>query len=305
MKFQRASSTSIRTFMDCARKGAFAYSKGFEVGDGLVTPIRVEVSEAMATGTVTHAVLELRFAGEEATEEAVRAMEGNYEDPHEALDAFSDSDLFSVALETADTVGEDVRGWLEDYFGAEIVSAEIEFDLEDHEVFFEAGPAAGGYIDLLLELSDGRLVVWDWKTRSRLDYIPRTEAEFRADPQLCYYAAALLQARPDLAEYDSIVVGHGNLLRADCSGGPKAVPVHAEIPTWYLQGVWTHLEGVAAEMVEAMGKHPTESPRNRGACYKYGPCPHLEYCQTGGQEFTSAFDWAKSTNIDHLIEEDA
>lgn len=302
---KRASSTSIRTFLGCPRKAVFAYSEGFEVetNDGLaVTPIQFEASLPMAKGTIIHAILEQRFAGLDDSEEAVRAMEGNYEDPREALDAYPDEPIWDVAVETADVVG-DPREYIEDYFGQRIVAFEIEFDLEEHGLYFEAGPAAGGYIDLLLTLEDGTRVVWDWKTRSRLDYAPRTESDFRGDPQLCYYGAAMAKYLYETGQpVDEIVVAHGNLLRADKPGGPKETVAHARLETWYLEKVWEYLEGVAEEMTEAMKKHPAEAPRSTSQCYKYGPCPHLQYCAGGGKKIESIFSWAKNTNLDHLVE---
>lgn len=281
--------------MDCQRRAVF------EFGDHPVQP-----SYAMAVGTVTHAILELRFKGKRGTLKQVEAMKGNYDDPIVAIQAYPDEDVYGIARETADVVGMDVRGYLEEFFGASIRNYGLEFDLETRpDLILADGVDAGGYVDGVFELSDGRVVVWDWKTRSRLDYIPRTEADFRADPQLCYYAAALAKTRTAYGGRDSISVGHGNLLRADCSGGPKAAPILAEIPTWYLASVWDYLGGIADQMKVVMAGPAHEAERNPNHCYKYGPCPHMGYCQSGDRPRKSFFQWAKSTNLDHLDTEES
>lgn len=294
---RRVSSTRIRARLDCARREHFEFT-----GDHPIEPNRV-----MAIGTITHAILEQRLmTGEEPNEAGVRAMKGNYEDPWEALDGFPDEDIWGVAVETASVVP-DIKAALNEALEAAglptigLGGCEIEFDLEELGLVFSNGWDAGGYLDLYWPtIAPGVALIFDWKTRGRMDYAPRTEADFRADSQLCYYPSVIARANPDI---EQVIVGHGNLLRGDVPGGPLFVPYFATLDRWYLESVWDYFDGVVCQIAKDSKKPAIAVARNTGVCYKYGPCPHMAYCARGDQKFGSIFEWAKAADWSKYTEE--
>lgn len=285
----RLSSTPLGALLQCERKLWEEHSQK-ATSHPLVT------SEPMAFGTVFHALAEFQMVrGRLPSKVEFSKMKGNYDDPIDAAKAFPA--VYDQAVETIqyllDTTPElfDVPD-----------SAEVEKPLDDFGVEI-GGMLAQGYIDLFLP--DDRKIS-DWKTRGGLHYVPRTQEDFRADPQLCYYGAVVAYAMG----WESITVEHRNVLRPD-KGGPTLLVVEVELPAFYLRGVFEHLDKtLVPKLIETLETpDKLDVPRRIENCFAKGPCPHLSYCYPGrndppdgldimnaGVEFADPFDLLNGGN---------
>lgn len=267
--FDRASSTSLRTYdEDCNRRWFY----------GLTDPI--VQSEAMAIGTVLHARAEhwIQTNGEWPTIEQVRQMDGNYEPPSASLDAYP------ASWEKSDSMVEVLEDEKDEIFPQGLECLEVELDLEDFDLTLAGDIRAGGYIDVF---DRERKIIYDFKTRGSLKYMPRTDAEFRANLQFSYYGAAAARA----LGWDEVTVKHINLLR----GGSKVIVAGTTMPGFYLDAVWDYLDtDLVPRMKADADKDPSEIKRNPDACWKYGKkCPYYARCAKDGVAEVSFHAWAK------------
>lgn len=270
MKLQRISSTQLRTYdEDCARRWWY----------GRHDPI--VQSEPMAIGTVLHARAEFWIAnkGRWPTIEEVREMDGNYEPPSAALDAYPDS------WEKSDSMAQALEDNQEDIFPDGLDCLEVELDLEDFDLTLAGDVRAGGYIDVF---DRERKIIYDFKTRGSLKYMPRTDADFRGNLQFSYYGAAAARA----LGWDEITVKHINLLR----GGSKVVVAGTTMPGFYLDAVWELLDtDLVPKMKADADKEAGEVRRNPDGCWKYGSkCPFYGQCAKDGTVEKSFHAWAKN-----------
>jgi hypothetical protein len=241
----------------------------------------VVTNEAMAVGTLFHAIQEYRIeVGMIPRREAVREMEGNYEPPRVAMDMFPHA--WDEALEMARFVG------IPDCEGADVEVPVEDFGLEIH------GVPLTGFLDL--DFPDQHKID-DWKTRSRLDYIPRTPGDFHDNPQLVYYATCVRQHRG----WDTVTVGHRNVLRAS-KGGPKYVPIEVELEAWYLDRFWEDLHDVIVPTMLEIAE-TGNAPKEPDSCFKYGRCSYLGRQCSGGNDAGSIFDLNPEDMMDVLSPE--
>lgn len=254
----RLSSTPLGCFLTCQRKL-------WEEHSGHPGSHPVQSNEMMAFGTIFHAFAEFRQThGRWPSSPEFNRMEGNYDDPRVARDRYPH--LYQPALDTAMWVEENHPECFEQPADARAEVPLSEFGLS------LAGSVAGGYIDLFVP-SQQKIV--DWKTRGGFHYVPRTKEDFFADPQLCYYAAAVALAMG----WETVTVEHWNVLRPD-KGGPAFMLCSVDLPAYYLRGVWRHLEDIVVPAMQVV--HGTLDPqlveRSVENCYSKGPCAHLPYC---------------------------
>jgi hypothetical protein len=261
----RASSTRIGCYLDCPRKFWYEHTV---VGDQPVIPNR-----PMAVGTVFHALVEFyQTNGRWPSRREFDSLPGNYEAPRVA--AALEAGVYEEAEEMAfylEAERPDLLELPED--------SSVEFNLETLDLeFYPGGPKVGGYLDVFIP---SERLIRDWKSRGSFAYMPRNLDDFMKNVQLCYYGAAMAYYHG----WDSIVVEHVNVLRPS-KGGPLIEPIRFEIPSWYLQGVWTHLsETVVPAMVETYAASaPGEVERNTAACWNYGRCAHMAYCEPAYDE---------------------
>lgn len=261
----RASSTRIGCYLDCPRKFWYEHT--------VLGSRPVVANRPMAIGTVFHALVEFyQTHGSWPSAEEFRALPGNYEAPHVAADL--EEGIYEEAEEMAHFLASSRPDLLELPSGSS-----VELNLEDWDLeFYPGGPAVGGYIDVFIP---SERLIRDWKSRGSFRYMPRTLDDFMKNVQLCYYAAAAAYYHG----WDSAVVEHVNVLRPS-KGGPLVEPIRFEIPGWYLQGVWEHLaSSVVPGMVQTYGaKGPGSVSRNTAACWNYGRCSHMAYCEPAEDE---------------------
>jgi hypothetical protein len=255
----RISSTQLGSFLDCPAK----WYMTFVEGHGMKT------SEAMATGTVFHAIEEFVHARRTwPLRRDIYAWPGNYQPTSEAMDAFPRA--FDVALAAAKRIGAPWKNEHLKWLNWE--EAILEQDVEEWGVSMCDGAiTCGGYIDGLFPEQQ---VVFDWKTRRSFQYAPDAE-ELASNVQLNYYAA--LAARH--LDWDRATVVHANVERK--SG--RLQVVRAEISRGVLDMVWEYLEeSLGPRMLRCAAQENIDVVRDEGACFKYGPCQHMSYCNSGG-----------------------
>lgn len=269
---KRISSSPLTSYVDCPRKAWFEYTP--QGGKP------VKTNRAMAAGTVFHAFMEFFLhKGRWPARSEFAAMEGNYSDPIEAVRQFPD--VYDDAFLSAEYVLQET----DILQRAKAEGAEIEVDIEEWDYRpVPGGPVYGGYVDLLTESEQK---ISDWKFRGGFGYVPRTYADFKANPQLCYYAAVCAYH----FGWESVTVEHLNVLRPD-RGGPKVLPIAVELPSSYLRGIWQHLKDtIVPDMVHIAGvEDMTLVPRSQSACFKYGKCSHYGYCEPHVDESTPEID---------------
>lgn len=268
---ERISSSPLTSFVDCPRKAWFEYTpQGGEP---------VKPNKAMATGTVFHAFMEFWLEhGRLPAKSEFRRLKGNYDDPIEAVKQFPST--YDAAMECALYVIEETD-ILEDLEGAE-----VEVDLEDFDLRpVPGGPVFGGYIDLFKKEEQ---LIGDWKVRGGFHYVPRTYADFKANPQLCYYAACCAYI---FGWEGHVTVQHINVLRPD-RGGPEVLPIKVDIPVSYLRGVFEYIvDSIVPDMVAIAAEEDMRLvPRNQAACFKYGRCAHYGSCEPHIDEETPELD---------------
>jgi hypothetical protein len=258
----RISSTPLGAFLRCPRILWYEHS-------GQPGSQPVVANEKMSFGTIFHAMVEFyQERGRLPVVSEFDRLKGNYDDPVVARKAFPH--MYEPAQDTAIWLIENHPELFE--LPEDTVA---EQDVEDWGLFLNNGKgstAAGGYVDLLVP-SQRRVI--DWKTRGGFHYVPRTEEDFYADPQLCYFGACAAYHYG----WESVTVEHRNVLRPD-AGGPQLMVCAVDLPAYYLKGVWTLLDTKTAvamrEVVEQTD--PREVERNTGGCYSKGKCSHLPYC---------------------------
>jgi hypothetical protein len=300
--FGRVSSTPLTTWGDCNRKFAFQFQPTEYMRQVGAT---FQPNEAMAIGTLIHAVLEWRGenSGAEPTIEDIRTMEGNYDPPSKAMDDFPRA--WKVAQDTLAELPElqnPVTRVLRDLNIPVPYEFINEFDAERLGIEVD-GVTCGGYVDLLLypasQANWGKypIIVWDWKTRGSLRYAPMHAADFRQNVQLCYYPALIVAAgmhrHPKTGKVAPVVVGHGNIIRKKRGVKPKYIPRHAALPTWFLEDAWQGFEADIRAMKAALEGPASAVTPNVDACFKYGRCDYFSVCPSGGQPPTSFRDRLK------------
>jgi len=253
------SSTRLQTYFTCPARWYYQYIEG----DGSIEP-----NEAMAVGTVFHAIQEFRIErGWFPNEMDIRRLDGNYEPPSAAMNAFPDA--WPTAMGMARKVG------LPDEIpktGVEVEVALEELGLNIH------GITVTGYFDLLHE--EGQHIL-DWKTRKRMDYAPRTLEDFMAQAQPLYYPAAARKA----FGWEQVRFTHLNVLRPNGTYRPVSVVFDAHI----LDTFWAHLVDTIVPAMINMAEGG-ELETDEKACWKYGArCPHWGPCQNPVSD-TSFFD---------------
>jgi len=250
--------------MRCPRKWIYNH---FERKNAFVT------SYPMAVGTLFHAIKEWEMThnGRTPSKTRVKLMEGNYEDPSQAMGAHPDA--YDEARSMADVYT------LDRFFDTSRLDAlAVEAAVDDWNVVVHpesGGVLLGGYIDVL---DIERQTIHDWKTRGSFSYAPETYQDFLDNVQLCYYAG--LAAR----QYDwpEATVRHINVLRPS-KGGWADKPVEHTIPRWYLDEAVDVVENeVIPDMITTYKTYrehdATHTERNAGACWDYGGCPHRTQC---------------------------
>lgn len=246
----KLSSTRLQTYFTCPARWYYQYIEG----DGGVEP-----NEAMAIGTVFHAIQEYRVEhGFFPSRHDILRMEGNYEPPSAAINGFPD------AWPTAERMARKV-GLPDEVPDADV---EVEVALEDLGLQIHGVPVTG-YFDLLHRPSQHIL---DWKTRSRMDYAPRTLEDFMAKAQPLYYPAAARKA----FGWDHVRFTHLNVLRP----GGVYRPVTVTFPAHILDTFWEHLvDTIVPDMLRMVDGG--EKATDETACWMYGArCPHWDPCQT-------------------------
>ncbi len=196
-------------------------------------------------------------------------MEGNYEDPIEAIHRLS-----AQMIQWADNYKtyEPLLRYIDFLRAQPGTRAEVplaEFNLS----FCDGQIEATGFFDGWVP---AHCTIVDWKTKSRSSYsryAPKTEGDFRRTVQLAYYAAAARQA----VGWEDVYVCHVNLLR-------QATPhmeVHgARLDGWYLDRVWEQMEDeIMPEYLDILGTEDVfDVDANVNACFNYGGCEHRAYC---------------------------
>lgn len=262
----RISSTQLSDFETCARKWAFVHADGEDSGVGY----------AAAVGTVAHAILERRLQhGCDPTEDEVYAMGGNYDPPSKVLDAYGADGIWEEALATAASVGDPWQ-----HIPAVFEEVEVEWDAERWGLSMH-GVALGSYFDLFAhDEATNSAFIHDWKTRGAKSWRYRpSSAALATNPQLMYYASL---ARLALG-VDSVVVQHGNMLRAG-EGEPRFELVRATIIAPDMDAFIRKLKDCTLPQMQAVHKmwgqrrqrHQVEA--NTAGCFKYGRCPHMTRC---------------------------
>lgn len=256
----RLSSSPLGAFLACERR----FWEEYKPGRHPVVP-----NEAMAFGTIFHALAEFRLQRRRwPTRGEFDKMKGNYEDPRVAAKSYPG--LYEEALAAAQQVLAEQPELFEMPEGGL-----VEVPLEGWGLTLGGVPAKG-FIDLFVPQKQK---IIDWKTRKSLRFGPKSDADFRADAQLCYYAAA---AALHHGWAGSVVVEHRNVQR-----NPVVVEVvEVELPVAYLRGVWEYLDTqLVPEMVEVYALDDQKAvPRRPESCFSKGPCPHMAYCEQTYQE---------------------
>jgi hypothetical protein len=268
----RISSTPIGDFVGCPRRWAYSHLVGYET----------RKNENMAIGTLMHAALEFYYAGNMRfpDEAELRQMEGNYDPPSLSIDLFGRS-----AFVLATTMAERAVALCADL--GVIGRPEVAIaDMPGLPVV--PGFSFHGVIDLLDDSDPRNPVIHDWKSRGSFRYAPHTVDEFATNPQLNYYAAILAMRDPQI---ESVTIRHCNVLRVHTV--PPACPAGAELVSarlerWYLESSWLYMttrifpEMLAIKAALEGGHFLASVERQVEACFDYGGCTHMSYCQSGG-----------------------
>jgi hypothetical protein len=261
----RISSTSLRTFLDCPRKWRLDQDEG-----------RSEAGAAAAAGTVFHAIMEARLAGEPDPSDAeLCAAPAAYESIQSIVDR-----LGPCILDEGRTLAELVPDpwayvWPEAR-GDEAVCL-VEFDLE-HEcprVVRQAGQefVLAGFLDLVILDETARTAyILDWKTKGKSTF--KKPLDLSEDTQLQYYASRLAYEHSWI---DTVKVRHVTVPR-----GFVAEPRvdDAEFSSRDLLE-WDRavLRPALTRMADFLRKDVKEVDTNRAACFLYGRCPHMGACK--------------------------
>lgn len=252
----RISSTQLSTWLDCPRKWYYNHVMKRE---------RI-VSEAMATGTMFHAMMEHRIShgGEMPRRMDVAAQPGNYDPPSVAMREYPGA--WDMAYGMARVVDLSVF-----HIPENENAHRIELSLDEFGLMLDGDVKASGYIDWIH--FDDRMIT-DWKTRARFNYAPRTRMDFLGNVQLCYYAAAVARA----LDWPDVTVRHVNVLR---SKKPRMMIAEAVLRREELDPLWEMLDTTIVPQMKADAARIEAQVRTvPDACFQYGPCPHLQVCGT-------------------------
>jgi hypothetical protein len=273
---ERVSSTPLGQYLDCPRK--FWYAKR-----ELKPQIDTVTNAAMAYGTIFHAFMEFRaMRGRWPTRGEFDEMKGSYDDPVDAARKFPAQ--YKAAFAAAQYLlseRPDLAVFDDD--------VELEKPLDDFGLEI-GGVTSSGFIDVFLP---SQRLIRDYKTRGSFGYIPRTQEDFHADAQLCYYGAAVAFAMG----WDTINVQHVNVLRPKPGQGHAIEVVTHALPVGYLRGVWEHLDRTVVPDMKRLAEDVGDEldvPVSRGQCWKYGKCAHFNYCgATREEELDNPFEFLK------------
>lgn len=268
----RVSSTQLGRHLQCPR--AYWYYRRLEDGGNDV----FRKNEKVAWGSIFHAIAEFYgLRGRLPALSEFDEMEGTYDNPGEVRARHPH--LYKPAMDTFLWMLEHRDDLFDLPEGARFELPIAEWGLTC------GGVPAEGVIDVYIPSNSGHTVtIRDYKTRGSFNFMPKTAADFRADVQQCYYAAAVAKANPDVLQ---VVVQHVNVLRPD-SGGPDVVVTQARLPRWYLMGVWEFLDSTVVPDMERYDKidDEMEIPRDKTACFRYGQCRFFKTCLAHKDEAT-------------------